>query len=228
MTPSRLQEALAAKERIFGGWVVGPDHHRPRGVRRRPATTTSDSTSSTAISTTPTSRCCCAGSSTSRSPPRCGCRRPTPRPSAGCSTRVPTRSSSPWSNRRNRRPPRWPRPATRLPGCAASGRCGPASASIPAAHEARTSVFAMIETARGTCGTRRDLRRAGAVRRLRRPGGPGDLAGHEARRSVDRTRTVLDAMARIQDCGIGGRPGRRHPRQRGQARKGHGRDWAFG
>ena len=23
-TPSRLQEALAAKERIWGGWVVGP------------------------------------------------------------------------------------------------------------------------------------------------------------------------------------------------------------
>ena len=79
------------------GWWDRPSS-APRSSPR-PGTTTSGSTSSTAISTTPTSHCCCAGSSTFRSPPRCDCRRRTPRPSAGCSTRVPTRSSSRWSSR---------------------------------------------------------------------------------------------------------------------------------
>ena len=102
------------------------------------------------------------GSRADRSRARCRCRR-------GASSR--------WSNR-----PRLAAAAvaaTRYAprGCAASGRCVRAWATIPPHTKQRTSVFAMIETARGLVGTRRDLRVAGPGRRVRRPGGSGDLTG---------------------------------------------------
>ena len=68
---------------------------------------------------------------------------------------------------------------------------GPLRASLghdPAALEARVSVFAMIETAQGTFGARRDLRGGRADRGVRRARRSGDLARVRPGRSVDRDR----------------------------------------
>ncbi len=125
---------------------------RPSSAPRsspRPGTTTSDSTSSTAISTTPTSRCCCAGSSTF--PIATAVRLPSADPApigrvldAGADAVIVAMVES----------------AEQAAAAVAATRYAPAGvrsfgplrASLgldPAAHEAGTSVFAMIETARG-------------------------------------------------------------------------------
>ena len=93
---------------------------------------------------------------------------------------------------------------------------GPLRASLghdPAAHEARTSVFAMIETARGLVGTRRDLRGPWAVRCVRRPGRPGHLTGVHAGSGVDRVdrpRCHGAHPGRRIRCRVGRRNPRRH------------------
>ena len=78
---------------------------------------------------------------------------------------------------------------------------GPLRASLgidPAALEARTSVFAMIETAPGVSALDEICAVPGLTGRLRRPGGSRDLAGVRPRRSAGPTPTSCDAMARIQ------------------------------
>ena len=157
MTHSRLQDALAAKAadlRRLGG---RPDRHRPGGVRpgrlrlrriRRPARLSRRRRRRPA-----------AAQARAR-PIATAVRLPSADPApigrvldAGADAVIIAMVESP-----SRRPPRSPRPATRPPGCAASGRCGPASASTPPRYEARASVFAMIETARGSPRSTRSAR----------------------------------------------------------------------
>ena len=149
MMPSRLQEALAAKEQVWGGWVVGPDRSSAPRSSPTPGTTTSDSTCSTAIWTMPTSRCCCAGWSTY--PIATAVRLPSTDPApigrvldAGADAVIIAMVES----------------AEQAAAAVAATRYAPAGvrsfgplrASLgldPAALEARVSVFAMVETAQG-------------------------------------------------------------------------------
>ena len=203
-----------------------PHHHRARRNSRGPATTTSDSTPSTAISTTPTSRCCCAGWSTFRSPPRCGCPRPTPRRSAGCSTPAPTPSSSRWSNPPNRPPRPWPRRDTHPRVCAASGRCGRVSATTRRPGISGERVRDGRDRARAR-RARRDLRGARAFGHLRRARRPGDLDGPSARSRHRRTRWCWMRWPHPRHS-VRGRTGHRNPRRRRRDRTCHGADWVFG
>ena len=102
---------------------------------------------------------------------------------------------------------------------------GPLRADIgldPAEHEAGASVFAMIETARGLSA----LDEICAV-----PGlagvyvGPADLAISLGENPITALSAPCGARCRgtYQVGGSGRGAGCRHPRQRGQARKGHGR-----
>ena len=218
---NRLQEALAAKQRIWGGWVVGPTVIGPEEFAR-PDTTTSDSMCSTAISTTPTSRCCCAGSNTSRSPPRCGCRRRTPPRSAGCSTRAPTPCSSRWSNPPNRPPKRLPPRGMRPAGVRSFGPLAPVWRLTPPPMKRGSSVFAMIETAPRLVGGRRDLRGAGLSGIYV---GPADLAismGHQPGRGAgDTGRARRDREDQVVASAAGLMPGiHASARQSGKGHRG--------
>ena len=203
-----------------------PDRSSGPRSSPRPATTTSDSTSSTAISTTPTSRCCCAGWSTSRSPPRCGCRPRIPRPigrvlDAGADAVIIAMVES----------------AEQAAAAVAATRYAPAGvrsfgplrASLghdPAALEAQGERVRDGRDRAGSCGTRRDLRGAGAVGYLRRPCRPGDLAGVRPGRGMDRPPSATRWRA--------SRPPHRPPVWSPASTPAHGKSerpwpsWAFG
>ena len=196
MTPSRLQEALAAKERIFGGWVVGPTVIGPetfaaagydyvgfdiqhgylddadvalllRGLEHVPVATAVRLPTADAA---PIGRVLDAGAD------------------AVIIAMVESPEQAAAAVAATRYAP------------AGVRSFGPLRASLgvdPGAHEARTSVYAMIETARGLAA----LDEICAV-----PGlagvyvGPADLAislGHPPL-EVLTTPAVLDAVARIQ------------------------------
>ena len=163
------------------------DRARPSSVRRnspRPATTTSDSTRSTAISTTPTSRCMLRR--LEHVPDR----------HRGAAAHRRSGTDRPGARRRRRRRhhrddrigrtggrARSPPPAIRPPACAASGRCGPASATTPPALESRVERVRDDRNRAAACRRRRDLRGARADRRLRRAGRSGDLDGRRPGRA---------------------------------------------
>lgn len=128
MTLSRLQEALSAKERIFGGWVVGPtiigpDEYAAAGydyvgfdiqhgylddadvsllLRRLEHVPIATAVRLPAADAAPIGRVLDAGAD---------------------AVIIAMVESA------HRRPPRSAPPVTRPQGCAASGRCGPASVS---------------------------------------------------------------------------------------------------
>ena len=187
MTPSRLQEALAAKEQVWGGWVVGPTIIGPEEfanagydyvgfdvqhgylddadvallLRRLEHVPVATAVRLPSADPAPIGRVLDAGAD------------------AVIIAMVESAEQAAAAVAATRYAP------------AGVRSFGPLRASLgldPAALEARVSVFAMIETAQGLVGARRDLRRARADGRLRRPGGPGDLAGLRAGRRVDARR----------------------------------------
>ena len=203
-----------------------PDDHRSRGVRQRRVRLCRIRRAARLSRTTPTSRCCCAGWSTYPSPPRCGCRRPIPPRSAESWTPAPTRSSSRWSSRPNRRPPPSPPPAMRPQAVRSFGPLRASLGHDPATLEARVSVFAMVETARGLSALDEICAVPGLDGRLRRARGPRDLAGV----AWPTRGRIRPSATRCHECDrrLGRGAGDRHPRRQRKRRKGHGANWASG
>ena len=215
-TPERIKIAIVAmtlKQAAGSAGRQGAGLGRMGGRARRssaprnspaPGTTTSDSTSSTAISTTPTSPCCCAGWSTCP---------------IATAVRLPSADPAPDRPRARRRRRRGHhrdgrvgrtggRRGRRHPLCARRGAQLRAAAGQPRPRPRRArGAGERVRDDRdgaGAGGARRDLRRARAGRRLRRPGGPGDLAGLRAGRRVD-------ARRRCSTRWRASRPPRRRP-----------------
>ena len=165
---------LPPKTQIWGGWVVGPTMIGPEefaraGLRLRRIRRAARLSRRRRRRAAPAPARTCADRA-----PLCDCRRPTPRRSAGCSTRAPTRSSSRWSSPPSRRPPRSPRPGTRRPECAASARCEPSLGHDPAALEVAGQRVRDGRDRSGACGRRRHLRRPAGLSGIYV--GPADLA----------------------------------------------------
>ncbi len=227
MTPSRLQEALATKERIFGGWVVGPTIIGPEEfaaagydyvgfdlqhgylddadvallLRRLEHVPIATAVRLPSADAAPIGRVLDAGAD------------------AVIIAMVESPEQAAAAVAATRYAP------------AGVRSFGPLRASLgldPAAHEARASVFAMIETARGTC--RRSTRSAPSPDCPASTSVPRTWRSRWARSPAEAWTTPDSPRRDRAHPGrrIGCRPGGRHPRQRGQARKGHGRDWAFG
>ena len=220
MTPSRLQEALAAKEQVWGGWVVGPTIIGPEEfahagydyvgfdvqhgylddadvallLRRLEHVPIATAVRLPSTDPAPIGRVLDAGAD------------------AVIIAMVESADQAAAAVAATRYAP------------AGVRSFGPLRASLghdPAALEARVSVFAMIETAQGLSA----LDEICAV-----PGltgvyvGPADLAislGLRAGRRVDAPDGPRRDDARAIHR-VGGGPGDRHPRGRRQARKGHG------
>ena len=187
MTLSRLQEALAAKERIWGGWVVGPTIIGPEEfaqagydyvgfdvqhgylddadvallLRRLEHVPIATAVRLPSADPAPIGRVLDAGAD---------------------AVIIAMVESAEAGGRRGGRHPLRARRGTQLRAAAGQPR-----ARSRRARSEDERVRDDRDRAR-TRGTRRDLRRAGADGRLRRPGRPGDLAGVRPGRGVDRLR----------------------------------------
>jgi len=199
----------------------GPDDHRSRGVRqrrvrlrriRRPARLFGRRRRRAAVAR--------AGARSRRdrgaaAVGRSGTDRPGPRRRRRCGHHRDGRVGR-TGCRRRRGHPLCARRATQLRAAAGEPRARP--------RRARGEGDRVRDDRNGarTLGRRRNVCGAWADGCVRRPGGPGDLAGVRPGRRVDESDGPRCDVARaIHRLGRGS--GHRHPRGHGQARKGHGR-----
>ena len=227
MTHSRLQEALAAKQRIFGGWVVGPTIIGPEEfaqagydyvgfdiqhgylddadvallLRRLEHVPIATAVRLPSADPAPIGRVLDAGAD---------------------AVIVAMVESAGAGGRRGGRDPLRAWRGAQLRAAAGQPR------SRPSRTRGQDERVRDDRDGTGGLGARRDLRRARADGRLRRPGGPRDLAGAQPRPTPGPTPASWTPWRASKRLPPPRRSGRRHPRRTRASPERPWPNWAFG